>query len=389
MNVSFPSRQVVFLSSVDWDAAWQRHHIFASQWAAKDHEVFFLENTGFRAPGMADLPRLRRRLARLLYRGPSQAGMARAPQGLRLVSPAVLPPIPGPGRALNRWLLVPALVRRLRALGLRAQPLIFAYLPSPTTLDILDELKAGFVVYDCVDNFHGLPFKPQDLGRIESGLLSRSDLVLTTSRTLWEDKADKHSNVLELHHGAGPGFFLPPGKTDYRRFCYFGTVWSALDYQPIKALAEAGFSIDLIGPQKEPPPSLPERVRLLPPLPYHELPAKLSEYDGLLLPYAFNEYNRGVLPAKFYDCLATGKPVLASRLPAIELFSEAVYLARTPDEWVRAARGLEQSETPRRREARVALARENTHERMFSKLSSWIGNLWQAKIKRDSRESRQ
>lgn len=38
---------VVMLSSVEWDAVWQRHHAFAARWARAGHRTFFVENTGF------------------------------------------------------------------------------------------------------------------------------------------------------------------------------------------------------------------------------------------------------------------------------------------------------------------------------------------------------
>ena len=40
----FDSVQILILSSIDWDAAWQRHQIFASQLAAAGHDIFFVEN---------------------------------------------------------------------------------------------------------------------------------------------------------------------------------------------------------------------------------------------------------------------------------------------------------------------------------------------------------
>src|SRR5438874_343833 len=99
--------------------------------------------------------------------------------------------------------------------------------------------------------------------------MARSGLVVTTSRTLYQDKRRKHGNVLELHHGVSPAFFLPPPpERPRRRLAYFGTLWRAVDYAPIRALGEAGFDVELIGPAKEPPPPLPPSVRLRGPVPH-------------------------------------------------------------------------------------------------------------------------
>ena len=358
---------VVILSSVEWDAAWQRHHAFAAQWARAGHQVFFVENTGFREPGLADLGRVANRLRRI-----SRAGHSLTPNGITVVSPLVLPPTRRLFREANAALLAPRLVRQLRDRGLRPGPVVFAYLPTTTTLALLDRLSPSLVVYDCVDNFYGLPSPPPDLAKTEAALMARAGLLLTTSRTLFDDKKALHPNVVELHHGVSPAFFIPPpADRPRRRLCYFGTLWHAVDYAPIRALAEAGFEIELIGPAKEPPPPLPPSVTLRGKFPHEQLPALLGEFDALLLPYVNDEYNRGVIPAKTYECLATGLPVLASPLPALQGLSRVLTICRTPQEWVAAARALGE-DSPAARRARVEEARAHSEETVFARLNELV-----------------
>lgn len=373
----FDRAQVVILSSIEWGATWQRHQAFASQWAAAGHEVYFVENTGFRDPALSDLPRLGRRAARLLFER-AKPGMQGLPERIRLINPLVLPPRRRGPRALNAAWFVPMLADQLRAAGLRPGAVAVAYLPTTTTLQLLDALAPSLVVYDCVDNFYGLPSVPPDLAETEGELMRRSALVLTTSSTLYDDKAGRHPHVVELHHGVSPAFFLPPRRLGTApRACYFGTLWRAVDYEPLRALAEAGFAVDLIGPQKEAPPPLPAGVRFLPPLPHERLAEALAEYDALLLPYVADEYNRGVIPAKLYECLATGRPVIASPLPALERLSGLVTVARSPGEWVAALRGLSKLSTPEAAAARVAAAREHAQEPTFARLRGLVRAAWE------------
>lgn len=365
---------VVILSSVEWGAAWQRHHAFAAQWARAGHRVYFVENTGSREPGWRDLGRVASRLRRLAGGAPGNAAST-PPMGVEVVAPLVLPPTRAAFRAANARLFVPRVVAALRARGLGPAPAVFAYLPTPTTLDILNRLAPSLVVYDCADNFRGLASPPPDLERSESELLRRARLVLTTSRTLFQDMTPRHKNVLELHHGVSSAFFLPPRRPGpHRRFAYFGTLWRAIDYAPIRALADAGFEVALIGPAKEPPPPLPPSVRLTGRLDHERLPAALEEFDGLLLPYVDDEYNRGVIPAKTYECLATGRPVIASPLPALTALPELQVLnfARSPGEWTAAARSLDTRENPAARDARLAAARAHSEEKSFEILRSAV-----------------
>ena len=361
---------VVILSSVEWNAAWQRHHAFAAQWASSGHHVFFIENTGFREPGLKDLGRIADRLQRAARGG--RVRRAHVPKGISVVSPLVLPPTRRLFREANASLLAPRLADLLHDRGLRRGPVVFAYLPTATTLAILDQLSPSLVVYDCVDNFYGLPSPPPNLAETEAALMARAGLVLTTSSTLYDDKKNCHPNVVELHHGTSRGFFLPaPPERPRRRLCYFGTIWRALDYAPLRALAEAGFEIEMIGPLKEPPPPLPPSVVFRGSFPYEHLPAMLADFDALLLPYVDDEYNRGVIPAKTYECLATGLPVLASPLPALAGLSKVLTICRTPKDWVAAARALGQDSPASRRE-RVEEAKAHGEDRVFERLSSLI-----------------
>lgn len=364
---------VVILSSVDWDAAWQRHQSFAAQWAKAGHRVFFVENTGLREPGWRDLGRVLTRLSRIFSVGSQKASAA--PAGVTIISPLVLPPTRGFFRWINARFLAGRLSGQLDAAGLRPGAVVFAYLPTATALAFLDRLSPSLVVYDCVDNFSGLPSPPPDLAATEAALMARSGLVLTTSRTLYEDKKGLHPRVVELHHGAGPAFFLPPRSPGpVRRLCYFGTLWHAIDYEPIRALAEAGFEVELIGPVKEPPPELPASVRLRGPVPHDELPGMLSTFDALLLPYVDDEYNRGVIPAKTYECLAAGRPVLASPLPALAGLSGVLTTCRTPAEWVAAARALAR-EPEAAGQARIEAARAHSAETAFARLRDLVESL--------------
>ncbi len=359
---------VVILSSVEWDAAWQRHHAFAAQWAKAGHRVFFVENTGFREPGLGDVRRVANRLRRVL-RGRLSRGV-RAPKGVIVVSPFVLPPTRRVFRETNAALLAPRLADLLHDRGLRRGPVVFAYLPTETTLSLLDELSPSLVVYDCVDNFYGLPSPPPNLAATEAALMARAGLVLTTSHTLYQDKTPLHRNVVELHHGVSRAFFLPAAPDrPRRRLCYFGTLWRAVDYAPIRALAEAGFDIELIGPVKEAPPPLPPSVVFRGAFPHEELPAMLADCDALLLPYVNDEYNRGVIPAKTYECLATGRPVLASPLPALAGLSEVLTICRKPADWIAAARALDKDAS---RGARVEAARAHAEEAVFARLSALV-----------------
>jgi hypothetical protein len=97
--------------------------------------------------------------------------------------------------------------------------------------------------------------------------------------------------------------------------------------------------------------------------------------DAFVLPYKINAMTLAISPAKTYECLAAGRPVVASPLPAMEELSEYAYLARRPEDYVRTLRSLWDTETERRVLAGIELSRENSWGARFSELEE---ALWRA-----------
>lgn len=363
----FDRAQILILSSIDWDSAWQRHQIFASQLAADGHEVFFVENTGFRNPGLIDLPRLWKKIL------PGSAGVpgtARSPlpPSLRVAPPRILPPTFAGFRVANRAFFIPRLLAGLRSSGLHPHPLIIACFPTETTLEVIRRLEPRVLVYDCASNFRGHPQAPADFPAQEKELLERADLVICDSDFLYEQKRAEHGRVMQIHQGVPEDFFnAKPPLPDFRRLCYYGT-WGP-DHDPafLSALHEAGFEVSVSGFLKG-PQRPPAGIRLLPPVPREGLVSRLQDFDAFLFPYRINPFLMGVVPAKLYECLAMGRPVLATPLPCFAGLKSLLHVSGEPADWVRLARGLPRAETAALRDQRVALAREHTCAKEFRRL---------------------
>ena len=106
-----------------------------------------------------------------------------------------------------------------------------------------------------------------------------------------------------------------------------------------------------------------------------ERPGALAGVDAFVLPYRINSLTRAISPAKTYECLAAGRPVVTAPLPAMEELGEHVYLAERPEDYVGTLRRLWEQETPRKVLAGIELARENSWEVRFGELEEV---LWRA-----------
>src|SRR4051794_29791808 len=151
LPAALQGRDIVCVGFADWDTElWTNQHHLMSR-LAQDNDVLFIESLGLRRPQLAgrDLRRIVRRVRRGL------TGPRRAPEGVEVLSPLVLPLHSRPRvRAINARLLSASVRRATRRLGF-TRPILWAYVPQAEAL--LDTLRPALVVYHCVDDIAAQP----------------------------------------------------------------------------------------------------------------------------------------------------------------------------------------------------------------------------------------
>jgi glycosyltransferase involved in cell wall biosynthesis len=73
-----------------------------------------------------------------------------------------------------------------------------------------------------------------------------------------------------------------------------------------------------------------------------------------------NDYTRCVFPIKFFEYLASGKPVVSTPIPALRKYAQLFKVADGAEEMVKALQAALATESPEKRSRRVAAARGNT-----------------------------
>ena len=374
-----PKPPVVILAGIRWDFLWQRHQILATRFARAGYPTIFVETTGLANPN-PNPATLRKVLSRL---GRSASGGKKVSEepGLAVYAPLVAPPTLRAFRLANRLIFLP---RVLRDLGKMAgpSPIVVAYPPTRTTLDLISGLGPRLVLYDCSDDYEHFPGAPKDIRDTEGELLGQADLVSCTS-----------AHLLRKVKSIRPDAFLSGPAVDYERFaalqtsgpvgkvdtvCFFGHVSrERTDFAALRAIAGAGFAVRLVGGLERvergflETPGIDYRGEVS----HANLLAALAGVDVFVLPYRINGLTRGISPAKTYECLATGKPLVAAPLPAMEELAGHVYLARRPEEYVRTLQSLGETETGERVLSRMDHARKNSWDARFAGLEE---ALWRA-----------
>jgi glycosyltransferase involved in cell wall biosynthesis len=359
---------VILLSNIRWDFLWQWTQILATMFAEAGYPTVCVETTGITNP-RPDPATVRKVVRRLRRIGRPEGRKSELPPNLLVYSPLVVPPTNSILRRLNKRFFVPKVVRDLRKL-VKTEPVFIAFPPTQTTLDILSDFPSRMIWYHCVLNYEEYPRTPADIRDTEQRLLERADLVTVDSSFLKEKHRYARPDLVQIESGVDFELFhrayVSSPNDRVSTVCFFGSMDERrFDFELVRELAESGFTVRLIGTLADPALARVPGIDYRGQLPHTELPGHLRDVDALIIPYKVTPFSKGTFPAKTYECLATGKPVVATPLPDLLRFDEQIYLAGTPREFVRVLRELPGRETPEKVEARIALARWNSWKARF------------------------
>lgn len=365
----------LFISNIRWNFAWQRHQTLASLFA-RDYDVIFCEVPGTRRPSFHDIGRLWQAV-----RGSSvgPATVEPIPSCVRVVRPPVLPASYSlfcrlNASRLDRWLRDDVQLRD-------GVDLIVNYSAARTALQMIDRVRYRKLVYDCTDDWLAVRGIPSFMRMDEQRLLQRADLTLVSSRILFERKHALARRCERLPHGAMVERFLVSArpKCGLRNLVllYYGHLHRQhLDFELIEDIARRRpqWHVRLVGPVKT-SYAFSANVAIVGQLPHEALREEVSKADVLLLPYAINRYTEAVMPAKTYECLATGRPIVAARLPELLAEFEGVLVFPEKDaDWVPSISNAVERDTESARSIRVALAKENTWEHRYARVRELLGS---------------
>ena len=382
------NRDVICLSSIDWDFIWQGHQEIMAAFAEQGNRVLFIENTGVRRPTFRDFPRLWHRLVSWWR---STKGFRRERDNLFVYSPLILPfPYSRLARRVNRMLLLGALQRWMHVTGF-SRPIVWAFLPTPLTLDVIQELDPDLTVYYCIDDLASSSSAARRISRSESQLFRRADLVFVTSQKLLE-RARRWSERVHLFpfgvdfeiferirresNGAPADLQALPRPI----IGYIGGLHQWVDQSllatVIARLPQASFVF--IGPNQTDISQLTgfPNVRFLGARSHEEIPRYIKGFDVGIVPYRATDYTAHVYPTKLNEYLAMGIPVVATDLPEIRRFNdehgEIVAVTTDAAEFTTAIQAACSPAASGDAPQRIAVARHNSWAERIAHMSALI-----------------
>ena len=356
---------LVFLTGAPWHDYRYHKQIWCQRATADLRRVLYFENVPTRTPRIGDL-------LRAIKRTRPQATSAAPTDGVRVVTDLLLPE---PNR-LAGLINEVRLGRTIRRLGIEpGRTLLITNAPGANVLHFIKLAQPALVIYDCDHNYADCPWVPRSAIEQERELACRADCVVCDSRYLYTKWAAQHPRVVQLPPAVDEErIALRPhaAATAARTVAYFGTLRNDIDIALLNQLATryrvvviGGISQDLTTPLA-PAVVVTGRVSV------DTMWNHLTKADAVVLPYVINSYTKAVLPAKVFEALATGLPIVATPLPELEPYREHFYIGSTATEFIAILDSLPARETPQRAGARLEVARANTWERRYAVLRSLL-----------------
>ncbi|MDI9493902.1 MAG: glycosyltransferase [Bacillota bacterium] len=284
------------------------------------------------------------------------------------------------------------------------EPYLWCY--SPTSCDLIHLIPNRGVIYDCVDRhsaYKGM-IDPAVVDTMERDLAAVADQVFCTAAGLYETLRQYNENTELIPNGVDYELFsraaAAPGKAAAKKtgtwqesmteqsvteqevagsnkpvFGFVGMLQECIDYQCMEAVAQAfpegrlvlvGRSlpgVDLSSLRAYP------NVRFMGLVPQAELPEIIAGFDVCLNLFKEGRLSKDVSPLKFYEYLATGKPVVSTREPLQVMdYADVVYIAENREDFVVKCREALRERDPSKVKKRMEYGRACSWDRRVQQM---------------------
>lgn len=312
-------KKVFIFSEIEWDFLKQRHQLLADHLHRSGYEVHFVQKVPSRLPAATKLfsHLIRMLIGRYFVGAKPVDGQT---EGVYLHYSRFFPQSNPIFRFYNRYFATPYYAKRLAGGGVG-----YLFSPSASELTALRSSHNFKIVFDVIHNWWQMPWATATSIAAADNLIRKADQVICDSAPLAEHLISNHRVEIEIVlPGVSEGWLVRPDMTGAvdqvpaldRRIVFFGNLRENSDLVLIKSLARAGFLVDAYGAATDTVrQNLKNLVNFKPALPQYELLAAVQTYDFTLLPYSIDDFSKWISPAKYFEVLSLGKPILTrSRL---------------------------------------------------------------------------
>jgi glycosyltransferase involved in cell wall biosynthesis len=246
------------------------------------------------------------------------------------------------------------------------------------SLPLLDRLRPGLLLYDCIDYPFGFAHYPGHVHREWHDILERADVLVATSPTLQQRMQSEVarpvqvlSNGVEYARFATPAPARPVDLAAHGQpiVGYVGSVYPWLDFPLLEFVCREArdLRIVLIGHDHPATRGALARLSAFPNFsflgirPYDSVPLYLHAFDVGIIPFLRSPLTEGVNPVKLYEYSAAGLPTVATDFSTdLEAFRPMIAVCSTRAEFLASLRAaIPLRHDPRHVEHLQSFARSN------------------------------
>lgn len=238
----------------------------------------------------------------------------------------------------------------LRLNGYRKEhTVLWVYPPHQFIPELINNIPHKTLVTQIVDNNSFKADESQDMefSKAQYNELAQSaDLVITSSKSSQSIFSRLNNNCLFVEHGVSERFICAPSDFPFiknnlqPRLGYLGWISQHADIELIRhvALSRPNYLL-LIAGSDEGMLELSgitklSNVKCIGPIPYGRAPSFLKNLDICLMPHKDNDDSRSINLLKMFQYLASGRPIVSTKVAGIEKWKDLVMLSASYDAFV-------------------------------------------------------
>lgn len=231
------------------------------------------------------------------------------------------------------------------------RPILLFYKPRYSC--VIGNLDESAICYDITDDIREFDASSKWLDGYIERLEKKSDMIFTSSEKILKRFQDAgRKNIFFIGNGVDVSHFEKASQNDtipakevsnirHPVIGYVGAVGEWFDFELLQKILREfpDCSVVLIGWAFSKQRNLLKQIKsknlhFLGVKKYDELPKYIKAFDVCIIPFLSNRLTQSVNPNKFYEYLASGKPIVTTTLPELEKFRHVCNIAENHKEFI-------------------------------------------------------
>ena len=284
----------------------------------------------------------------------------------------------------NGWLVTQSIRRSLKKLNMNDRLINITAFNPTIGVATARKFNENLLIYHCYDAIEAANWMKKHGAWLEKEFMQIADAVIVTSQGLYEKKKDFCRACFLVKNAVNIDLFTKAFKTEINNkkiIGYIGSIDDRIDFdlldQLIKFMPDTEFVfvgriVDKTGEEilrKHP------NVKLEGPKSVKDLPGYLSSFAMGIIPFAKNEFNKGVYPLKVNEYLAAGLPVVTTDFGYLQDFENVIRIADSTEKFKAFTLEEINNDSAERKLQRLNFARQNSWEQRVEEISGIIEKL--------------